>query len=105
MLNVGVYNQVPLASNIQSSQQHTAGITISVQDVNEPPTFITNHKYIRLQEGVSAGQSVCSLMSKDPDIFMQQSIRYWRTLHISSLLLSSLLFSLFWLDTHTHTQT
>ncbi|XP_048096739.1 cadherin-4-like [Alosa alosa] len=76
MLNVAVYNQVPLASNIQSSQQHTAGITISVQDVNEPPMFINNPKYIRLQEGIPAGHSVCSFMAKDPDIFMQQSIRY-----------------------------
>ncbi|XP_063065127.1 cadherin-4-like [Engraulis encrasicolus] len=76
MLNVEVHNQVPLASNIQSSPQHTAGVTISVQDVNEPPAFVSNPKYVRLQEGLAAGHPVCSFVAKDPDIFMTQSIRY-----------------------------
>uniref|UniRef100_A0AAY4DY16 Cadherin-4 n=1 Tax=Denticeps clupeoides TaxID=299321 RepID=A0AAY4DY16_9TELE len=92
MLNVAVYNQVPLANNIPSSMQHTAGVTISVQDVNEPPYFLNSPKLIRFQEGVPAGTSIATFPAKDPDIFMQQSIRYakladpanWLTINATS---------------------
>uniref|UniRef100_A0A8C6U3V4 Cadherin-4 n=1 Tax=Neogobius melanostomus TaxID=47308 RepID=A0A8C6U3V4_9GOBI len=52
MLTVVVSNQAHLASGIQSSLQSTAGVTISVQDVNEPPVF------------------------PDPDHFVHQIVRY-----------------------------
>lgn len=50
MLTVVVSNQAHLASGIQSSLQSTAGVTISVQDVNEPPVFPVNPKMIRFEE-------------------------------------------------------
>ncbi|XP_077463688.1 cadherin-4-like isoform X1 [Stigmatopora argus] len=77
MLTVVVSNQAHLASGIQSSLQSTAGVTISVQDVNEPPYFPTNPKHIRFQEGVPAGTSLTTFSATDPDrLQMQQTIRY-----------------------------
>ncbi|XP_070797225.1 cadherin-4 [Pituophis catenifer annectens] len=76
MLTVMVSNQAPLASGIQMSFQSTAGVTISVTDVNEPPYFPTNHKLIRLEEGVPTGTALMTFSAVDPDRFMQQAIRY-----------------------------
>ncbi|XP_039655771.1 cadherin-4-like [Perca fluviatilis] len=77
MLTVVVSNQAHLASGIQSSLESTAGVTISVQDVNEPPYFPTNPKHIRFEEGVPAGTSLTTFSASDPDrLQMQQTIRY-----------------------------
>lgn len=77
MLTVVVSNQAHLASGIQSSLQSTAGVTISVQDVNESPYFPTNPKHIRFEEGVPAGTSLTTFSASDPDrLQMQQIIRY-----------------------------
>ncbi|XP_037101585.1 cadherin-4-like [Syngnathus acus] len=77
MLTVVVSNQAHLASGIQSSFQSTAGVTISVQDVNEAPYFPTNPKHIRFAEGVPAGTSLTTFSATDPDrLQMQQTIRY-----------------------------
>ncbi|KAG8131652.1 hypothetical protein E2320_009562, partial [Naja naja] len=70
MLTVMVSNQAPLASGIQIR------VTISVTDVNEPPYFPTNHKLIRLEEGVPTGTALMTFSAVDPDRFMQQAIRY-----------------------------
>ncbi|KAJ3583437.1 hypothetical protein NHX12_017357, partial [Muraenolepis orangiensis] len=67
MLTVVVSNQAHLASGIQSSLQSTAGVTISVQDVNEPPYFPTNPKSIRFEEGVPAGTGLTTFSAADPD--------------------------------------
>ncbi|CAB1416009.1 unnamed protein product [Pleuronectes platessa] len=63
MLTVVVSNQAHLANGIQSSLQSTAGVTISVQDVNEPPYFPTNPKPIRFEEGVPRGHQPDDLLS------------------------------------------
>ncbi|ELW48908.1 Cadherin-4 [Tupaia chinensis] len=76
MLTVMVSNQAPLASGIQMSFQSTAGVTISVVDVNEAPYFPSNHKLIRLEEGVPAGTALTTFSAVDPDRFMQQAVRY-----------------------------
>ncbi|XP_015235652.1 PREDICTED: cadherin-4-like [Cyprinodon variegatus] len=77
MLTVVVSNQAHLASGIQSSLQSTAGVTISVKDVNEPPYFPTNPKQIRFEEGVPTGTSLTTFSASDPDrLQMQQIIRY-----------------------------
>lgn len=76
MLTVMVSNQAPLASGIQMSFQSTAGVTISVTDVNEAPYFPTNHKLIRLEEGVPTGTVLTTFSAVDPDRFMQQAVRW-----------------------------
>ncbi|XP_026643065.1 cadherin-4 [Microtus ochrogaster] len=76
MLTVMVSNQAPLASGIQMSFQSTAGVTISVTDVNEAPYFPSNHKLIRLEEGVPTGTALTTFSAVDPDRFMQQAVRY-----------------------------
>ncbi|KAM8862525.1 cadherin-4-like isoform 2-T2 [Spinachia spinachia] len=77
MLTVVVSNQAHLASGIESALESTAGVTISVQDVNEPPYFPTNPKHIRFEEGVPAGTSLTTFSASDPDrLQMQQTIRY-----------------------------
>ncbi|MEQ2181595.1 Cadherin-4 [Goodea atripinnis] len=77
MLTVVVSNQAHLANGIQSSLQSTAGVTISVKDVNEPPYFPTNPKQIRFEEGVPTGTSLTTFSASDPDrLQMQQIIRY-----------------------------
>lgn len=76
MLTVVVSNQAHLASGIQSSLQSTAGVTISVQDVNEPPVFPVNPKTIRFEEGVPAGTTLTVFAAQDPDHFIHQIVRY-----------------------------
>lgn len=76
MLTVVVSNQAHLASGIQSSLQSTAGVTISVQDVNEPPVFPVNPKVIRFEEGVPAGTTLTVFAAQDPDHFIHQIVRY-----------------------------
>ncbi|KAL0594549.1 Cadherin-4 [Plecturocebus cupreus] len=76
MLTVMVSNQAPLASGIQMSFQSTAGVTISVMDINEAPYFPSNHKLIRLEEGVPPGTVLTTFSAVDPDRFMQQAVRY-----------------------------
>ncbi|XP_063330726.1 cadherin-4 isoform X1 [Pelmatolapia mariae] len=76
MLTVVVSNQAHLASGIQSSLQSTAGVTISVQDVNEPPVFPVNPKMIRFEEGVPAGTTLTVFAAQDPDHFIHQTVRY-----------------------------
>ena len=75
MLSVVVSNQAHLASGIQSSVQSSAGVTISVVDVNEPPYFPINPKHIRFEEGVPAGTAITTFSATDPDRLMQQIIR------------------------------
>uniref|UniRef100_I3N083 Cadherin-4 n=1 Tax=Ictidomys tridecemlineatus TaxID=43179 RepID=I3N083_ICTTR len=75
MLTVMVSNQAALASGIQMSFQSTAGVTISVTDINEAPYFPSNHKLIRLEEGVPAGTALTTFSAVDPDRFMQQAVR------------------------------
>lgn len=76
MLTVMVSNQAPLASGIQMSFQSTAGVTVSVMDVNEAPYFPSNHKLIRLEEGVPTGTVLTTFSAVDPDRFMQQAVRW-----------------------------
>uniref|UniRef100_A0A8C9ZVU7 Cadherin-4 n=1 Tax=Sander lucioperca TaxID=283035 RepID=A0A8C9ZVU7_SANLU len=76
MLTVVVSNQAHLASGIQSSLQSTAGVTISIQDVNEPPIFPVNPKMIRFEEGVPAGTTLTVFAAQDPDHFIHQIVRY-----------------------------
>eukprot|EP00064_Thunnus_orientalis_P009418 superscaffoldBa00001196_g9442 len=76
MLTVVVSNQAHLASGIQSSLQSTAGVTISVQDVNEPPVFPVNPKMIRFEEGVPAGTTLTVFAAQDPDHFIHQTVRH-----------------------------
>uniref|UniRef100_A0AAR2IIY3 Cadherin-4 n=2 Tax=Pygocentrus nattereri TaxID=42514 RepID=A0AAR2IIY3_PYGNA len=76
MLTVVVSNQAPLAEGVQASLQYTAGVTISVKDINEAPVFPDNPKMVRFEEGVPAGTIITTFAAKDPDTFMQQSIRY-----------------------------
>uniref|UniRef100_W5K5X6 Cadherin-4 n=1 Tax=Astyanax mexicanus TaxID=7994 RepID=W5K5X6_ASTMX len=97
MLTVVVSNQAPLADGIQSSLQYTAGLTISVKDVNEAPVFPDNPKTVRFEEGVPAGTIITTFAAKDPDTFMQQSIRYakladpanWLTINSSNGLITT----------------
>lgn len=81
MLTVVVSNQAHLASGIQSSLQSTAGVTISVQDVNEPPVFPVNPKTIRFEEGVPAGTTLTVFAAQDPDHFIHQIVRYFKGHH------------------------
>uniref|UniRef100_A0A665VH20 Cadherin-4 n=1 Tax=Echeneis naucrates TaxID=173247 RepID=A0A665VH20_ECHNA len=76
MLTVVVSNQAHLASGIQLSRQSTAGVTISVQDENEPPVFPVNPKMIRFEEGVPAGTTLTVFAAQDPDHFVHQIVRY-----------------------------
>uniref|UniRef100_H3A4X8 Cadherin-4 n=1 Tax=Latimeria chalumnae TaxID=7897 RepID=H3A4X8_LATCH len=76
MLTVMVSNQAPLASGIQSSLQSTAGVTISVSDMNEAPYFPVNPKLIKQEEGIPVGTMLTTFSAVDPDRFMQQVVRY-----------------------------
>lgn len=75
MLTVVVSNQAHLADGIESSPLSTAGVTISVVDVNEAPIFHSNPKSIRFEEGVPPRTTLGTFTANDPDRFMQQIVR------------------------------
>lgn len=75
MLTVVVSNQAHLSSGIPSSLSSTAGVTITVLDVNEAPVFPSNPKIIRFEEGVPAETTLATFAALDPDRFIQQTIR------------------------------
>ncbi|PKU34296.1 hypothetical protein llap_15400 [Limosa lapponica baueri] len=77
--------------------ESTAGVTISVTDVNEAPYFPTNHKLIRLEEGVPTGTVLTTFSAVDPDRFMQQAVR-WETGRASELRYSKLSDPANWLN-------
>ncbi|XP_069506811.1 cadherin-4 [Ambystoma mexicanum] len=76
MLSVTVDNQAPLASGIRMSLQSTAGVTISVLDVNEAPIFPNRHDTIKHYEGEPVGKVLNTFYAVDPDRSMQQALRY-----------------------------
>ncbi|XP_063072742.1 cadherin-4, partial [Engraulis encrasicolus] len=78
MLTVVVMNQVELAKGIQSSAGSTAGVSISVRDVNEPPYFPVNPTMIRFEEGVAAGTTITIFAARDPDILTHQRVKYYK---------------------------
>lgn len=84
MLTVVVSNQAHLASGIPSSLSSTAGVTISVLDVNEAPVFPSNPKVIRFEEGVPADTTLTIFAAQDPDRFIQQTVRYGACVFSSS---------------------
>uniref|UniRef100_A0A8C8HF04 Cadherin-4 n=1 Tax=Oncorhynchus tshawytscha TaxID=74940 RepID=A0A8C8HF04_ONCTS len=49
---------------------------VSNKDVNESPVFPTNPKSIRFEEGVPAGTTLTVFAAQDPDLFIQQTVRY-----------------------------
>ncbi|TRY93402.1 hypothetical protein DNTS_014949 [Danionella cerebrum] len=65
MLMVVVSNQAHLASGIPSSPSSSAGVTITVLDVNEAPVFPSNPKIIRFEE--ECGQDASLKYSKLSD--------------------------------------
>uniref|UniRef100_A0A4W4FH08 Cadherin-4 n=1 Tax=Electrophorus electricus TaxID=8005 RepID=A0A4W4FH08_ELEEL len=75
MLNVVVSNQAHLSSGIPSSLSSTAGVTITVLDVNEAPVF-SNPKIIRFEEGVPSDTTLTVFAAQDPDHYLQHTVRY-----------------------------
>ncbi|KAI7802358.1 B-cadherin-like [Triplophysa rosa] len=72
-LLVVVENTVPFAVPLSTS---TATVTITVQDVNEPPIFELAKKQVRVAEDLPVGSSITNYTAKDPDTARQQNIRY-----------------------------
>lgn len=71
-LYVQVTNEAPFVVKLPTS---TATVVIHVQDVNEAPVFVPPSKVIETQEGISAGEAVCTYTAQDPDK-EDQKIRY-----------------------------
>nr|XP_013010420.1 cadherin-3 isoform X2 [Cavia porcellus] len=63
-LYVQVTNEAPFVVKLPTS---TATVVIHVQDVNEAPVFVPPSKVIETQEGISAGEAVCTYTAQDPD--------------------------------------
>lgn len=73
-LLVVVENEVPFAVPLATS---TATVTITVQDVNEPPVFEPAEIQIIVQEDVVVGSIIYNYTAKDPDTARQQKIRFY----------------------------
>ncbi|XP_077050186.1 B-cadherin [Siphateles boraxobius] len=72
-LLVVVTNEVPFAVPLPTS---TATVTITVQDVNEPPVFESAEKRIIVYEDLVVGSTIQKYTAKDPDTTREQKIRY-----------------------------
>ncbi|XP_016308464.1 B-cadherin [Sinocyclocheilus anshuiensis] len=72
-LLVVVENEVPFAVPLVTSN---ATITITVQDVNEPPVFEPAEKQIMILEDLAVGSTISKYTANDPDTAREQKIRY-----------------------------
>ncbi|XP_007938594.1 cadherin-3 [Orycteropus afer afer] len=63
-LYVEVTNESPFVVKLSTS---TATIVVHVEDVNEPPVFVPPSNVIEVQEGIPAGEPVCTYTAQDPD--------------------------------------
>ncbi|KAK7160515.1 hypothetical protein R3I93_008226 [Phoxinus phoxinus] len=72
-LLVVVTNEAPFAVPLPTS---TATVTITVQDVNEPPVFESAEKRIIVYEDLVVGSTIQKYTAKDPDTAREQKIRY-----------------------------
>ncbi|XP_043120152.1 B-cadherin-like [Puntigrus tetrazona] len=72
-LLVVVKNEVPFAIPLATS---TATVTITVQDVNEPPVFEPERKKIMTHEDLEVGSTITKYTAYDPDTAREQKIRY-----------------------------
>ncbi|KAI2653389.1 Cadherin-1 [Labeo rohita] len=72
-LVVVVENEVPFAIPLVTS---TATVTITVQDVNEPPVFEPAKKQIMINEDIEVGSTISKYTANDPDTAREQQIRY-----------------------------
>ncbi|KAL1257097.1 hypothetical protein QQF64_012642 [Cirrhinus molitorella] len=72
-LLVMVKNEVPFAIPLATS---SSTVTITVQDVNEPPVFEPTEKLITILENHEVGRTICKYTANDPDTAREQQIRY-----------------------------
>ncbi|XP_004371509.1 cadherin-3 [Trichechus manatus latirostris] len=63
-LYVEVTNENPFVVKLSTS---TATVVVHVKDVNEPPMFVPPSKVAKVQEGILAGEPVCTYTAQDPD--------------------------------------
>uniref|UniRef100_A0A8D0H4Y7 Cadherin-4 n=1 Tax=Sphenodon punctatus TaxID=8508 RepID=A0A8D0H4Y7_SPHPU len=70
--NEGMVTVVKVGTLVLFQRERSSVVT----DINEPPYFPTNHKLIRLEEGVPTGTALTTFSAVDPDRFMQQAVRY-----------------------------
>uniref|UniRef100_UPI00358DF090 B-cadherin-like n=1 Tax=Myxine glutinosa TaxID=7769 RepID=UPI00358DF090 len=75
MIEVRVENEIPL---VQGGLQHlsTATILIGVTDVNEAPVFESSLHKVTVSEDIPVGREVARMKAHDPDVFLNQDIRY-----------------------------
>ncbi|XP_067308421.1 cadherin-2 isoform X2 [Pseudorasbora parva] len=76
VLTVVAGNEIALDKGIRLPRQSTATVSIRVTDVNESPYFQPNPLVLELQEGLQAETAIATFTARDPDRFMQQSLRY-----------------------------
>nr|XP_060644417.1 B-cadherin-like [Anolis sagrei ordinatus] len=73
VLTVTVVNVEPFSVTLDTS---TATVTVNVQDVNEAPAFSPPVMAVTQQEDLPVGHVVATVSAKDPDTFLQQTLRY-----------------------------
>ncbi len=73
-----VKNEVPFAVPLAIS---TATVTITVQDVNEPPVFEPVEKQIMIHEDLDVGSTISKYTANDPDTAREQKIRFYMDTH------------------------
>ncbi|XP_026142645.1 B-cadherin [Carassius auratus] len=82
VLLVVVKNEVPFAIPLVTS---TATVSITVQDVNEPPVFETAEKQIVIPEDHKVGSTISKYTANDPDTAREQKIRFYMGTHTYKL--------------------
>ncbi|XP_049720505.1 cadherin-3 isoform X2 [Elephas maximus indicus] len=63
-LYIEVTNDSPFVVKLSTS---TATVVVHVEDVNEPPMFVPPSRVAEVQEGILAGEPVCTYTAQDPD--------------------------------------
>ncbi|KAG8437530.1 hypothetical protein GDO86_008295 [Hymenochirus boettgeri] len=73
VLQITVENIEPFSVPLQTS---TATVTVTVEDVNEPPAFVPAIRKVEVSEDLPRGQQIVSLAAQDPDKQQMQKLSY-----------------------------
>ncbi|RVE70763.1 hypothetical protein OJAV_G00067730 [Oryzias javanicus] len=68
----GTYN----SNTSKQLHSHSFGVTVEVEDINEPPVFEKPQKEISLSENTQVGKTLETFTAKDRDITNSKDIRY-----------------------------
>ncbi|XP_068609675.1 cadherin-like protein 26 [Brachionichthys hirsutus] len=76
----GLWEIVSTSSTTGTERSYASSqrVTVTVEDVNEPPIFDQANKHVTLSENIKEGQDLVTFTAKDPDISSANTVVYMK---------------------------